>query len=59
VVIKIYDVTGKEIATLVNSEKAAGTYTVSFNAKQLASGVYYYRLTANNYTATKKFILLK
>ena len=59
VVIKVYDVTGKEVATLVNSEKAAGTYTVSFNAKQLASGVYYYRITANNYTATKKFILLK
>ena len=59
VIIKVYDATGKEVTTLENSERTAGTYVVLFNAKQLASGVYYYRLTANKYTATKKFILLK
>ena len=59
IVIKVYDVTGREVATLENRERAAGTYSVSFNAKQLASGVYYYKLTANNYSAVKKFVLIK
>jgi hypothetical protein len=59
VIIKVYDVIGKEISTIENSERAAGTYNVSFDAKQLASGVYYYKLTADNYSATKKFVLIK
>jgi len=59
VTIKVYDVTGKEISTIENTERTAGTYVVTFNAKQLASGVYYYKLIANNYTATKKFVLIK
>jgi hypothetical protein len=59
VVIKVYDAAGREIETIENSERSAGTYVVSFNAKQLSSGIYYYRLTANNYSATKKFVLIK
>ena len=59
VMIKVYDIAGKEIETIENSDRAAGTYSVLFNASHLASGVYFYKLTANNYTATKKFILLK
>ena len=59
VIIKIYDVTGMEIATIENTDRIAGTYSVSFNAKQLASGVNYYKLTANNYSAAKRFVLIK
>ncbi len=59
VMIKVYDIAGKEIETIENSDRAAGTYTLSFNASHLASGVYFYKLIADNYTATKKFILLK
>ncbi|MBN2012132.1 SMP-30/gluconolactonase/LRE family protein [candidate division KSB1 bacterium] len=59
VIIKVYDVIGTEVAMIENSERTAGTYNVRFNAKQLASGVYYYRLLAHNYSATKKFILMK
>jgi len=59
VVIKVYDVAGREVGTIENRERSAGTYSVWFNAKQLASGVYYYKLTANNYSAVKKFILMK
>jgi hypothetical protein len=59
VVIKIYDATGKEVETIENSERSAGTYVVTFNAKQLASGIYYYKITANKFSAAKKFVLLK
>jgi hypothetical protein len=59
VMIKVYDAAGREVETIENSERSAGTYVISFNAKQLASGIYYYRLTANNYSATKKFVLIK
>ncbi len=64
VVIKVYDILGREIATLVNEEKAPGSYEVKFNAhsnggNNLASGIYFYRITAGSFTATKKFVLLK
>ena len=63
VTIKIYDVLGNEIATLVNEEKSAGSYEVIFNTeasiKNPASGIYFYQLSAGNYTETKKMILLK
>mgnify|MGYP000854480816 FL=1 len=59
VTIKVYDITGREVATLEDGERSAGTYMVSFNAGQLASGVYYYKLTANDFTSTKRFTLLK
>jgi M6 family metalloprotease-like protein len=59
VTIKVYDVLGNEIATLVNEEKSAGSYEVSFNASGLTSGIYLYKLQTNNFTETNKMILLK
>ena len=59
VTLKIYDVLGKEISTLVNEKHVAGTYEVAFNATQYPSGVYFYKLTTDRYTDTKKMILLK
>ncbi len=59
VVIKVYDAVGKEIETIENSDRLVGTYVITFDAKHLASGVYYYRISAGNYSATKKFVLLK
>jgi hypothetical protein len=59
VTLKIYDILGAEVATLVNEEKVAGRYEVSFDASRLASGVYIYRLQANDYIAVKKMVLLK
>jgi hypothetical protein len=59
--VKIYDVLGKEIMTLVNEEKAAGNYSVEFGRqnKNLSSGVYFYKLQAGEYLQTRKMVLLK
>jgi hypothetical protein len=57
--IKVYDVLGNEIATLVNEEKPAGIYKVEFDATQLTSGIYFYRLQSGSLIETKKMILLK
>jgi hypothetical protein len=57
--LKVYDVLGKEVATLVNTTKDAGNYEVNFNASDLASGLYIYKLTAGNFVSTKKMMLLK
>jgi hypothetical protein len=59
VVIKIYDILGNEIETLVNEEKAMGTYELNWNAENLPSGVYFYQLKAGDFVDTKKMILLK
>jgi hypothetical protein len=59
VTLKVYDILGREIATLVNEEQKAGNYKVEFNGANLSSGVYFYQLRAGNYTATKKLLLLK
>jgi S-formylglutathione hydrolase FrmB len=59
VTLKIYDLLGRELATLVNEEKSAGSYEVRWNAANLPSGVYFYQLKAGSYTATKKLLLLK
>lgn len=59
VTVKVYDITGREVATLEDGDRAAGTYMVSFDASQLASGVYFYKLTANEFTSTKSFTFLK
>jgi len=59
ITIKVYDVLGSEIITLVNEEKPAGTYEVEFNASTLPSGIYFYRLQTNKFTQVKKMILLK
>jgi hypothetical protein len=57
--LKIYDVLGNEVATLVNEIKPKGAYTFKFDASSLPSGVYFYRLTAGNFIETKKLLLLK
>jgi photosystem II stability/assembly factor-like uncharacterized protein len=57
--IKVYDLIGKEVATLVNEEKSIGSYGVEFNATALPSGIYFYQLQAGNYVETKKMILMK
>ena len=59
VVIKVYDVLGKETATLVNEQKPAGSYEVEFDASNLVSGVYLYKLQAGSFVETKKMILMK
>jgi hypothetical protein len=58
-IIKVFDVLGREVATLVNEVKEPGSYTVEFNASSLASGVYFYRLSAGNYLATHEMILMR
>ncbi len=57
--LKVYDVTGKEVATLVNERLQPGTYEVTFDGSGLNSGVYFYRLIAGNYKETKKMLMLK
>jgi hypothetical protein len=57
--LKVYDVLGNELATLVNEEKQAGTYKVQFDAFNLSSGVYFYTLKTGNFTSTRKMILTK
>ena len=59
VTLKIYDMLGKEVMTLVNEQKEMGRYTVQFDASSLASGMYVYQLRVNDYTSTKKMLLLK
>ena len=59
VTLKVYDVLGKEIVTLVNEEKPSGHYEINFDASNLASGIYYYQLRAGEFVETKKMTLLK
>ena len=59
VTLKIYDLLGREVELLVNEEKSPGFYEVNFNASNLASGIYLYRIKAENFVVTKKMILLK
>jgi photosystem II stability/assembly factor-like uncharacterized protein len=59
VTLKVYDLLGKEFATLVNEEKPAGNYEVEFNGSSLSSGIYFYKLQAGDYTEVKKMILMK
>jgi hypothetical protein len=59
VTIKVFDILGNEIETLVNEEKPVGRYEINFNASSLPSGVYFYQLRAGNFVGTKKMILLK
>jgi hypothetical protein len=59
VTIKVYDVLGNEITTLVNEEKPIGIYTIEFDASNLPSGIYFYKLQSSNFTQTKKMILQK
>jgi hypothetical protein len=57
--LKVYDITGKEVASLINGELKAGTYEYQFNAVNLSSGVYFYRIEAENFTDIKRMMLVK
>jgi hypothetical protein len=57
--LKIYDILGREVETLVNKDQKAGNYEVAFNASKYASGMYIYRLTAGNFKSIKKMMLVK
>lgn len=59
VVIKVYNLLGREVATLVNEHLIPGTYAVTFDGAGLSSGLYYYKLTAGSYSETRKMILMK
>jgi len=64
VVIKVYDIVGREVKTLVNAELSPGNYSVQWNGNnnygsQVASGIYFYRVIAGNFIQVKKMILLK
>lgn len=59
VILKVYDLLGNEISTLVNEQKAAGSYSVDFDASKLTSGMYLYKLISGSFSSTKKMILLR
>ncbi|MGE5679952.1 MAG: T9SS type A sorting domain-containing protein, partial [Bacillota bacterium] len=59
VLLKVYDVLGKEAAILVDEFKSPGNYSVDFNGSSLSSGIYFYRITCGNFTETKKLVLIK
>ena len=59
VTLKVYDILGREVETLVDQKQNPGKYGITFDAGRFSSGVYFYRIVAGNYTATKKMALLK
>jgi hypothetical protein len=59
VTLKVYDIFGREIATLINKEFDAGEHSIQFNANDLPTGVYFYRLQAGNFIEQRKMILIK
>ncbi|MBK7160442.1 MAG: T9SS type A sorting domain-containing protein [Ignavibacteria bacterium] len=59
VTIKVYDLTGKEVITLISMKQDAGRYSVTLNGADLSSGMYFYKLTSGDYTETRRMILLK
>lgn len=56
---KVYDILGREVRTLVNEVRNAGKYIVEFNASELESGVYFYKIEAGEFKAVKKMVLIK
>jgi len=57
--LKVYDVLGREVRTLVDENKTAGSYQVKFDASNLPSGVYFYRITAGSFVETRKLIVVR
>jgi hypothetical protein len=57
--LKIYDLTGREVANLVNNRMEAGTYEYDFDGTKLTSGIYFYRINAGAYSETLKMMLIK
>ena len=59
VILKIYDILGRQISTLINEKQTPGSYNVTFDATSLSSGVYFYKLQTDNFTDTKKMVIIK
>jgi hypothetical protein len=59
VTLKVFDVLGREVATLVNETKNPGFHTVNFDASNLASGIYFYRIDAGSFSSIKRMVLVK
>ena len=59
VLLKVYDITGREVATLVNHKMQAGTYETDFDASRISSGVYFYKMISGSFSSTKKMIITK
>lgn len=59
VMIKVYDILGKEVATLLNQNMKSGTYEITFDGKSLSSGTYFYKMTSGDFTDIKKMVLIK
>lgn len=59
VMLKVFDILGKEVETLINEKKSSGTYEVEFDGSNLSSGIYFYKLKSENYNIVKKMILIK
>lgn len=57
--LKVFDVLGKEVATLVNDQKVAGSYSIKFDGTDLSSGVYFYKMVTKEFTGVKKMLLIK
>jgi hypothetical protein len=57
--LKVYDVLGNQVATLVNEEKPAGSHEIVFDAKELSSGIYFYTIKAGSFVETKKMLLIR
>ncbi|MCB0731989.1 MAG: T9SS type A sorting domain-containing protein [Ignavibacteriae bacterium] len=55
----VYDILGREVATLVNEKQRHGNYEVKFDARNITSGIYFYKISSGSYTEVKKMILLK
>ena len=59
VTLRVFDILGKEVATLVNEKQNPGTYSLNFDGSNLSSGLYYYRLESGDYSDTRKMLLIK
>ena len=57
--VKVYDILGRDVATLVNERMSPGVYTITWNAARLSSGIYFVRLQAGDFTAVRKVVLMK
>jgi hypothetical protein len=57
--LRVFDVIGREVAVLVNEQQSAGSYSIQWNASNVPSGMYFYRLQSGSYAVTKKIVLLK
>ncbi|MCX6165869.1 MAG: T9SS type A sorting domain-containing protein [Ignavibacteriae bacterium] len=59
VTLKVYDILGKEVATLVNEKQSPGVYEVTFDGSQFPSGIYFYKLETDSYRETKRMLMIK